>query len=130
MYDCHSYLYALLYMLYAYLPQDYLTIGPDNHYFKDRDYMYNADDNFIEKGSFSIVASAEDLASNHLFAIKYNSVDDKTITESIETEARMLARLGPHANVIQMYGAVIDYQESELHPTRIYKLMMELAERK
>ena len=42
----------------------------------------------------------------------------------------MLSRIGMHTNVIQMYAAVIDVEESECYPTTTCKLMIELAERK
>ena len=44
-------------------------------------------------------------------------------------EASLLSKLGEHDNVIQMYGAVLDEQESDFQPPRVYKMMMELAER-
>ncbi len=108
-------------------PQDYLTIGEDGHYYQLRD--YNASDN-LGCGGFGTVRLAEDLASKHLFAIKCNNKDEDSIIESIETEARLLSRLGPHVNVIQMYGAVLDCEEHAFVPARVYKLMMELSERK
>ena len=110
------------------IPQDFLTVGSDGHYYQFRD--YNANDNMILDGSIGSVRFAEDLSSNHLFAIKCNKRDDDSIIELIETEARLLSRLGPHTNVIQMYGAVLDCQEHEFLPTRIFKLFMELSQRK
>ena len=73
---------------------------------------------------------ATDLSNEHLFAIKCNIKEDEAFIQSMETEARMLARLGPHVNVVHMFGAVVDVLESSFHPTRMYKLLMELAERK
>ena len=43
-------------------------------------------------------------------------------------EVSLLSKLGEHDNVIQMYGAVLDEQESDFQPPRVYKMMMELAE--
>lgn len=64
-----------------------------------------------------------------MFAMKHNSKDEAGHIESIHTEASLLSKLGEHNNVIQMYGAVLDEQESEFQPPRVYKMMMELAER-
>lgn len=109
------------------LSQDYLTIGPDGHYYQLRD--YNANDNEIT-GGFGTVRFAEDLATKHLFAIKCNNRDDDSLIEAMETEARLLSKLGPHINLIRMYGAVLDREENKFSPTRMYKLMMELSQRK
>ena len=108
--------------------QDYLTIGKDYHYYWHRD--YNARNIPLAEGAFGAIYPAEDLTSKHLFAIRQNNRDEEDIITSISREAVMLAHLGPHSNVIQMYGAVLDTQELLFHPTRICKLMMELAERK
>ena len=110
------------------LPQDYLTVGSDGHYYQCRD--YNAFDNLTKSGGFGTIRFAKDLTTEHHFAIKCNNKDDDNFVESMETEAKMLARLRHHENVIQMFGAVVDNEQSEFHPTRMYKLMMELAERK
>ena len=73
------------------------------------------------------VRLAKDLTNHNLFIIKCNSNDSDSI-DSIDTEAHLLSQLGPHKNIIQMYGAVLDIQKHTSLPNKIYKLMMELAE--
>lgn len=108
--------------------QDYLRVGSDGHYYQRRD--YNSNENLAKKGGFGTVRFAKDLTNDNMFAIKCNNSDSDSIIDSIDTEARLLSRLGPHENVIQMYGAVLDCEEHAFLPNRMYKLMMELAERK
>lgn len=102
-------------------------MGSDSHYYQRRD--YNANDTPLGVGGFGSIIYCRDLTSNQLFAVKRNNRPDESSIDSIHTEASLLSRLGLHSNVIQMYGAVIDEQESEFQPTKVYKLMMELAER-
>ena len=109
-------------------PQGTLSVGPDSHYYQRRD--YNASDVPLGSGGFGSILYCKDLTSNQLFAVKHNIRADESVIESIHTEACLLSKLGLHNNVIQMYGAVIDEQDSDFQPTKVYKLMMELAERK
>lgn len=102
-------------------------MGPDEHYFQRRD--YNATDTPNARGGFGSIHFCTDLTTKQMFAMKHNSKDEDAHIDSIHTEASLLSRLGEHDHVIQMYGAVLDKQEFEFQPPRVYKMMMELAER-
>jgi serine/threonine protein kinase len=78
-------------------------------------------------GTFAAVKIGRDVSNSHLFAIKYNNSDDESVIEAIESEARLLARMGTHSNVIKMYGAVLDHQKHEFLPAVVYKVMLEYS---
>ena len=101
-------------------------MGSDSHYYQNRD--YNAAD-VSASGGFGTVHFCTDLTTKQMFAMKHNSKDNPMQINSMHTEASLLSRLGEHDHVIQMYGAVLDEQQCAFQPPKVYKMMMELAER-
>ena len=123
---CHEHVFIDIKPLVPLSPQDYLTLSQDGHYHQDRDYNVNK---FTTCGGFgTVIRIAKDLATHHLFAIKYSVVGDQVSVNAVKSEASILSQLSLHENVIRMYGAVMDVSDHQ--DTKIYKLMMELSERK
>ena len=106
--------------------QKVLTVNADDHIFRGR--YINAND-LVAHGGFGSICFCKDLASEKMFAIKQNCKSKDLYIDSIHKEACILSHLGKNDHVIQMYGAVLDEEETEFPPPRVNKMMIELAER-
>ena len=100
-------------------------MGPDSHYFQRRD--YNMED--LDSMGLMTCKFATDLTSKRMFTVKVNVGNNDTAIKLIQNEASLLSKLENHHNILEPYGFILEEQESEFGPLKVYKLMMELCER-